>query len=333
MNTADLLYLSRKEVIELAPSPAEAVELAAGVLREHADGQVENPPKPAVHPLPDAFIHAMPGLLRGRRAVGMKWVSGFFGNPARGLPSISGLIVLNDAETGLPTAAMDCTYVTALRTAAVSAVAARHLARPGAAVLGIVGAGLQGRYNLLTLCDVLPALREVRVFDVSAETLARFVEVMGGRVGPTVRPVGSMEDALAGAEVVVTATGWLDHPIFKAAWVQEGALVLPVHSRGWEQGIFERADKFICDDWTQFRASLGAPGGFYDPLPEPYAELGEVVAGRKPGREAPTERIVDFNYGMAAQDVGMASEIFARARERGRGTVLPQLDGVLPFSE
>src|SRR5262245_10143171 len=107
------------------------------VFREKADGRHEMPPKPGVHPGADGFLHAMPAYLPRLRALGMKWVSGYPSNPARGLPYISGLLVLNDPETGIPDAVLDATWITALRTAAASAVAARHLARRASHVLGV----------------------------------------------------------------------------------------------------------------------------------------------------------------------------------------------------
>ena len=333
MAPPELLYLTQQEVIDVAPSLADSVDLIEGVLREHGEKQVENPPKPGVHPLPDTFIHAMPAFLRRRRQVGLKWVSGFFDNPTLGLPSISGLIILNDPNTGVPTAVMDCAYLTALRTAAASGVAARHLANPDAAVLGIVGAGVQGRFNLITVKTAVPALRTVRLFDVVERTSTHFVREMAGHVDCEIQAVDSMAEAILGADVVVTATSQLHEVLFKAAWVREGALVLPVHSYGWEREAIEQADKFVADDWAQLRASVVGPGKLYETLPEPYAELGEIVVGRKPGRESPTERIIDFNYGLAIHDVAMGHEVLARARAKGLGTPLKQLDGVMPFSE
>ena len=332
MPNYELLYLTRQEVIDLCPTIAETVDLIEGVFRDHGQGQVENPPKPAVHPLPGAFLHAMPGLLKRRGLVGLKWVGGFFDNPARGLPSLSGLIVLNDADTGLPTAVMDCAYITALRTAAASGVAARHLARADAAVVGIVGAGLQGRYNLLALREVLPALRRVKVFDTHSPALERFAADMAAHTHLEIAPAPSAEAALRGADVAVTATGWLDEAVFRADWVRPGTLVLPVHSRGWHADAVIRADKFVVDDWQQFRSQLVGPGRFYDALPEPHAELGQIVAGRKPGRTAPDERIIDFNFGLAIHDVALAAEVLTRARARGLGTRLPQIDGRMPYS-
>ena len=118
----ELLYLSQQEVIDVAPTIAESIAIVEGALGEHGEGEVENPPKPAVHPLPKTFIHAMPALLKRKKQVGMKWVSGFAVNYEKGLPTISGLIIMNDAETGIPTAIMDGIYVTAVRTASASAV-------------------------------------------------------------------------------------------------------------------------------------------------------------------------------------------------------------------
>ena len=327
-----LTYLTQQEVINLAPTLAESIDIVEGVLCEHGKKETANPAKPAVHPRPGAFIHAMPGFLRRRRQVGLKWVSGFFSNPKRGLPSLSGLIVLNDPDTGFPTAVMDCAYITALRTAAVSAVAARYLANQDAGTLGIVGSGLQGRYHLMSLKEVLPALRRVWVFDTSDEALRGFVADMSQAARIDIEPAASPKHATTHAEIVVTATSWLNQAIFKAEWVRPGALVLPVHSRGWDLAMLVGADKFVVDDWGQFSAALGGPGGFYHPLPQPYAELGEIVAGIKPGRERLDERIIDFNYGLAIHDVAMATEVLRRARQAGVGTPLPQLDGRMPFT-
>ena len=261
----------------------------------------------------------------------MKWVSGFFGNPGSGLPSISGLIVLNDPQTGFPIAVMDAAYITAVRTAAISGVAARFLARGDAETLGIVGAGVQGRYSLITLARAVPGLQHARVFDTDDRTLARFCAAMPEHVGLRIDPVSSARDALEAADLLVTATGQLHTVEFFADWVCRGALVLPVHSAGWEPAVIHQADKFVVDDWRQFRSSLGGPDGFYGEMPEPHAQLGEIVAGKKPGRERGDERIINFNYGMAIQDIGVATEVLRRAREHGMGTPLRQLDGIMPF--
>lgn len=333
MEPIEFLYLSQQDVVDTGVSFADAVVSAEEVLREHGAKAVENPPKPGVHPGEGNFLHAMPAYLGQSGRVGLKWVSGFFDNPARGLPSIMALIVLNDVETGRPLALMDGTYVTGLRTAAVSGVAAKHLANGDARVIGLVGAGLQGRYHLLTLKDILGSVETVRVFDIDTATLERFIADMSSETPFAIEAGSSARDVIRGADVVITATSGLDAPVFAESWVAEGALVLPVHSKGWEQAMIERADRFIVDDWGQFATYLGPPGGFYETLPEaPDAELGEVVAGLKPGREVPTQRILSFNPGLAMQDVGLASVVFARARKQGLGQRLTLTDRGLPFA-
>ena len=332
MSALELLYLSQQQVVDVAPSVAESVEIIEGALREHGEKEVENPPKPSVHPMPRTFMHAMPGLLRRKKQVGMKWVSGFSTNRERGLPNISGLIVLNDPETGIPIAIMDGVYVTAIRTAAVSAVAARHLARSDARVLSIIGAGVQGRYHLLTIKSTVPAIELVRVYDIIPATLERYVSELSPHVDCTIEAAESIDAAIRDADILAsTATGLRGQTVFKADCVRAGALALPVHSLGWAPEAITQADKLVTDDWHQLSTSLVGPGKTFESLPEPYAELGQIVAGQKPGRENDSERIIGFNYGMAIEDVCLASEILARAQARGIGTRLAQLDGKLPY--
>ncbi|MEN8129351.1 MAG: ornithine cyclodeaminase family protein [Pseudomonadota bacterium] len=329
----NLLYLSQQDVIDVAPTVAESVDIVEYALHEHGEKQVENPPKPGVHPLPRTFIHAMPALLRRKKQVGMKWVSGFSSNYERGLPNISGLIIMNDPETGIPTAIMDGVFVTAMRTAAASAVAARYLARSDSRVLSIVGAGIQGRYHLLTIKSTVPAIERVRVFDVIPETLERYVSEMGQYVDCEIEAADSIDDAIRDADILVsTAAKLRGQVVFKEDCIRPGALALPVHSLGWAPEAIRSADKLVVDDWHQLSSALIGPGKSYESFPEPHAELGEIIAGKKPGRETDIERIIGFNYGLAIEDVAMGSKILARAQAKGIGTQLKQLDGSLPYT-
>src|SRR5512146_1875711 len=128
-----VLYLSQADVAAVDVPMASIIDAVEDAFRERAAGRVEMPPKIGIHPGPrsaDNFIHAMPASLPGRGSAGIKWVSGYPGNASRGLPYITGLLILNDPETGMPLAVMDCTWITAKRTAAASAVSAKYLARP-----------------------------------------------------------------------------------------------------------------------------------------------------------------------------------------------------------
>lgn len=322
----DFLYLSRQDVEAAGVGVREAVATAEEVLLECSTGRMENPPKPGIHPMPDAFIHAMPGYLPGLEVAGMKWVSGFSSNPAHGLPAVLGLLVLNDVRTGQPLSVMDCSWITEIRTAAVSAVAARYLARRDASVVGLVGAGVQGRAHALCLPVALPRLRVLRVFDTDSRALQAFQAELGGSVPFEIQAVPSVRAALEGADVVITATGKLSQPIFRLDWTPEGALILPVHSGGWEKRAPFRVEKFVVDCWEQFRHAQEGSGGYYGALPAPYAELGAVVAGRAPGRENDNERILDHNYGMAVQDIALGLKILQAAESRGLGTRVPLME-------
>jgi ornithine cyclodeaminase/alanine dehydrogenase len=240
--------------------------------------------------------------------------------------------VLNDVKTGQPLAVMDGGYITNLRTAAVSAVAAKYLANEDAKVLGIVGAGIQGRYHLLSLKEVLKEIEVVRVFDIYPEVSQKLLSLMSMKVPFKIEVCNSIQDVMEDADVLLTATGHLDERIFKEKMVKEGTLVLPVHTRGWEKSALTKSDKFIVDDWRQFNSFVGGTDGYYAPLPELYSELGRIVVGEKPGRENPKERIIDFNVGIAIHDVAVASEVLARAREKGLGTVLPFMEDNLPLA-
>jgi ornithine cyclodeaminase/alanine dehydrogenase len=326
MKTVEFLYLSQKDVVDVGLSMKDAISIVEAVLTEHGQQEFENPPKPGIHTQEGAFIHAMPGFLPRKKAAGMKWVSGYSDNYQYGLPSIMGLIVLNDPNTGQPIAVMDGGYITALRTAAASGVSAKYLADNDAGVLGIVGTGVQGQYHLSSLTEVLAGIKEVKIFDINESVLAEFMSAAKEHPSLNIMSCASAREVIEGADVIVTATGHLEERVYKEAWVKAGALVLPVHTRGWDQALLNRADKFVVDDWKQFDNALGGSDGYYAPLPELYAELGEIVVRKKAGRENPYERIINFNFGMAIHDVYMATHIFEQAKAKGIGMMLPLLE-------
>ena len=183
------LYLSRADVERVALDMATIIALLEAAFREKGEGRVEMPPKPGIHPRPDAFLHAMAASIPGMGSAGLKWVAGFPENAARGLPYVTGLIVLNDVDTGLPLAVMDATWITAHRTGAATALSARYLARPESSVAGILACGVQGRTNLLALAAVFP-LRKVYAYDHKRENRDRYVSEMTSLLGLEVEPSG-----------------------------------------------------------------------------------------------------------------------------------------------
>ena len=327
-------YLSLEDVIAVGMTLDDAVRIVEASFTEHAEKQVQNPPKLPIHPMPDAFINAMPSFLPRKGACGMKWVSGFPSNVPKGIPSIYGMIILNDVDTGMPIAVMDGTYITAMRTVAVSAAAAKRLCNSDATTMALVGCGLQGRLHTIAMKAVVPSLTSIRVCDAYEPAVESYMSEMRERLPEVSFEVGaSPEDVIREADLVLTATGKLLEPIFNHEWVGEGALVLPIHTQGWDSAIASSMDKLIVDDWAQFR-TVGDK--IYQPLPEgPHAETGEIIAGLKPGREQHSERIVNFNKGISIHDILMAKEVLDMATGKGIGSelTLQNPDTQLPVLE
>ena len=323
MDVSKILYLSRAEVEAVALEMRTVIDLLERAFREKGAGQVEMPPKPGVHTQPDAFIHAMPAYIPALRSAGIKWVSGYPGNQARGLPYISGLLILNDVDTGVPIAVMDCTWITAYRTAAASALSAKYLARPESRTAGILACGVQGRTNLEALAALFPLTRAY-AYDSDPGVQARFVADMSAALDIEVIGADQPRQAVEPCELVVTSGPILKHPdpTIPAGWLQPGAFASAVDFDSYWQGeALAEFDKIATDDHAQFQ--YYRESGYFQHTPEPYADLGEIVAGLKPGRESPDERTLAINLGLALDDMAVAPEIYRRARERGLGTWLP----------
>jgi ornithine cyclodeaminase/alanine dehydrogenase len=323
MTIPTLRYLSRQDVESLAIPMGLVIDAVEAALREKGEGTAEMPPKPGVHPRKDAFIHAMPAFLEGIRSAGLKWVSGFPQNLEKGLPYISGLFILNDVQTGFPLAVMDCTWITGVRTGAASAVAAKYLARPEAATVGIVACGLQGRTNLEAMACVF-RLEKAFAYDIDPRAAAMFAEEMGEKLGLEVAPVDRLRHAVEGLDLVVTSGPILKEPTpsIPAGWLAPGSFACPLDFDSyWTGEAFREVDKLATDDHGQL--SYYREVGYFADTPEPYADLGEIVTRRKAGREDPAERSVSINLGLAIEDVATARIIYERALESGVGTELP----------
>lgn len=315
MKRVDFIYLSQEDVLKLDIPMGKVIELVELGLGEHGHGRVENPPKPGIHSKPDAFIHAMPAYYEGLSIGGLKWVSGYPSNRALGLPQIAGLMIVNDMETGMPLAVMDCRWITAMRTAAVSAITAKYCAKEGAESLGVVGCGVQGRMNLIAFKEVIPRLDAVSVFDINPEAMRRMKTDFETELGLEITPCDGVESTVDGVDMILTATQRLKEPLVRDEWFKPGCLGFGLEaSRAWHGDAILGADKFITDSWDQ-TVHFYEQGAFPDGLPELYAELGEVVAGVKPGRDSQEERILAINIGLALEDVIVADYIYQLAKD------------------
>ncbi len=323
MSAQRFLYLSRADVEAVGLEFRTIISLLETAFREKGEGRVELPPKPGIHPRPDAFLHAMAASIPAMQAAGLKWVAGYPENPGRGLPYVSGLLILNDVETGLPLAVMDCTWITGYRTGAATALAARHLARPDSSTAAILACGVQGRTNLEALATEFP-LRRAYAYDTRRETQDRYVREMSLKLGLDVVGVDEPRQAVEAADLVVTSGPILKQPkpTIECDWLGEGAFASAVDFDSyWTGDALSQIDRLATDDHAQFRYYREL--GYFQQTPEPYADLGELVTGRRPGRQSPTERTMAMNLGLALDDMAVAPEVLRRATDAGLGTWLP----------
>jgi alanine dehydrogenase len=301
-----LVYLSREEVRGLLPDPAGQLDLVERTYEAVAAGRVELPPKPGIHPRKDSFIHAMPAYLRDEDVAALKWIAGYPGNKTRGLPYIAGLVVVNDAETGLPEAIMDGAEITAARTAAASGVCISKWAPEGWRDVAILGCGEQGRYHARVVNGLNPEAR-IRAYDPHPERVDR----LEGRVEAAASP----EEAARGADVVVTAGPIVDDPDspLGPAWLGERWLALPIDFDFYFSAeAVAAADLFLVDDVGQFEYYRSL--GHFRDWPTPAGTVG--------GEHEREARVLCCNLGVGALDAAFAARVLARARETGVGTEL-----------
>jgi ornithine cyclodeaminase/alanine dehydrogenase-like protein (mu-crystallin family) len=320
-----MLYLSRADVEAVALDMPSIIRCLETAFLEKAQGRVEMPPKRGIHPRKDAFIHAMPASIPALRSAGLKWVSAFPENKARGLPYISGLIILNDADTGIPYAVMDATWITAYRTGAKTAIAAKHLARPQSEVAGIIACGMQGRTNLIALASVFN-LKRVYAYDHNPETQARYITEMQQRFDFEFIGVREAKQAVVESDLVVTSGPILPdpRPTIRRGWLKPGGFGSAVdYDSYWDGEALAQMDRLCTDDLPQFEDHRRS--GYFKHTPTPDTELAELVAGTKPGREDEQQRTLAMNLGLAMDDMAVAPEVYRLARERGLGTWLPLL--------
>ena len=305
----ELLFLSRRDVVRLLPPLDEQIDLAEETYRALARGHVEMPPKPGIHPRPNAFLHAMPAYLADGDVAALKWVSGYPENPARGLPYISGLIVVNDADTGLPTAVLDAAEITAARTAAASGVCIRRFAPDAWRTVGLLGCGEQGRYHARIVSALRPEAR-IRAWDPVPERVGTLEGRVDGAGGPRA--------AVDQAEIVITAAPIVEQPspVVAREWLGDRYLVLPLDfDASVQRPLIEDADLFAVDDVAQFEHYRAA--GHFQGWPEPSLSLGDAL-----GRGGSYGRVACVNLGIGALDAAFAAAVVDAARRRGLGVTV-----------
>ena len=323
MHARPTLILTRSDV-EALLSPDDCRIAVEEAFRAFGNGEAAVPAITGVRGA-DGSFHIKAGLWRHRRPLFAAKVNGnFTRNAERGLARIQGVVVLSDGATGEPLALMDSQSITTLRTAAATAVAAQHLAREDASIVTICGCGIQGRAQLIALSRIR-RLREVFAFDVKHERARQLAHEMKNALGINARAVDDLTTATRASDIVVTCTS-SNTPLLFSGDVSPGAFVAAVGADSEDKQELDSAllsSATVVTDVTGQCATIGdlhhaiAVGRMS--LDNVHAELGEIVAGRKPGRSATDQTIVFDSTGMALQDVAAAAVVYERAVSAGRG--------------
>jgi ornithine cyclodeaminase/alanine dehydrogenase-like protein (mu-crystallin family) len=254
--------------------------------------------------------------------MGIKWHSEVIGNlEKRGLPNIIGTMILNDAISGAPLSIMSVGTLTAIRTAAMSAVAAKYLSKRDSKVLGVIGSGIQARSHLLAFKEVLP-ISTVKVYDAIGEARQKFVDEMSRLVDMQIEPAKNVEDAALGSDIILTAT--TSHKRFlDENSVSEGAFIAAIGEKEITIGLVEKANKIVVTDLRQAKIDGNLAEFFKEKIVSEdkiYAELSEIVTGKKIGRRSDDELIIFASTGIAICDLAVANVVYKLASEKGIGT-------------
>jgi alanine dehydrogenase len=329
MSAIELTYLNGADVDALALTDDEILDAVRGVLG--AQGRGETVIEPRMHLFPRGASGHF-NVLRGAvpEFAGVKVVGDYVDNHRLGLPSELALLLLMDPATGVPRAIIDATAITEMRTGAVTAIGASYLARSGARILGHVGARGTAYWNVRLLSRVLPALEEIRVHSLRPESRESFARRLSEDLHRPVRSVGTWEECLSGADVMVEASRLTEpEPLLSTAWVTPGTLVIPYGTvSAVELELTDVMDKVVVDDWGQ--AGIGPLGSLRAHVDSGrlsaeslHAELGQIVCGERPGRERDDERILFWHRGLSTTDVALGQAMLAKAQALGIGTTLP----------
>lgn len=316
-----MLFLSDEDVAKIL-SMREAIDAVEAAFGEYAKGSVTMPPRSTI--MLEKYggsVSLMPSYLHETDALATKIISIYPRNPERGLPTTVAWIVVNDPETGMIEALLDGTYLTAVRTGAVTGVAARYLAPKDSRVAAIIGCGVQGRTQAWAVAETCE-LEAIRIFDVSEERMRQFADEMGPKLGVDIILSGSGAEAVGDADVVVTATT-SRNPVVRREWLGDRVHLSAIGSfypdyRELDTDIIREA-KVVVDDRE---AIMEEAGDILIPISEGaitedhiHAELGEIVLGRKDGRNEGDGLTVFKSVGLAIQDSSVASLVLRKYRE------------------
>lgn len=327
MSEIYLTYINGKDIAKLAMTDAEILDAVERALI--AQGKGETVIEPRVHLIPDPAFNGHFNVLRGYVAplglAGVKIVGDFVDNYKLGLPSEMAMLNLFDPKTGIPVAMIDATFITDARTGAITALGARHLARRESKVLGHIGARGTSYWNV-RLLDSLFDFDEIRVHSRRPESRNAFAARLERGLGKKIVITEDWETCVRGADIVVEASR-LERPtpMLKTEWIKPGAFVVPYGTMSAvELSLTDKMDKMVVDDWSQCKGGMfGSLRAHVEAgkLSEQtlYGELGEIVAGRKPGRQSDDETNLFWHRGLSLSDIALGHAILQKAERLGLG--------------
>ena len=330
MSEIYLHYLNHLDVQALAMTDAEIVAaVEAGLL---AQGRGETTIEPRMHLVPEkdypGHFNVLRGYIRPLGVAGVKVVGDFYRNYEIGLPSELALLNLFDPKTGVPVAIIDASDITDMRTGAITAIGAKHLARKNSKILGHIGARGTSYWNVRLLHSIFK-FDEIRVHSRRPESREKFAARLEKDLGTKITVTEDWESCVRGADIVVEASPLeKPTPMLKTEWIKKGACVIPYGTMSAvELSLTDIMDKMVMDDWGQAKAGpLGALRAHVDSgkLSEQtlHAELGQIVAGIKPGRESEDETNLFWHRGLSLSDIALGSAMLEKAKRMGLGQQL-----------
>jgi alanine dehydrogenase len=330
MSEIHFTYLNGPDIARLALDDHEILDAVEAGLRAQGLGQAVIEPRVHLEPDPafKGHFNVLRGYLAPQRLAGVKIVGDYVENWRRGLPSEMALLNLLDPETGMPVALLDATLITEMRTGALTALGAKHLARRDSKILGHVGARGTAYWNV-RLLDRLFDFAEIRVHSQRPDSRDAFARRLSQDLGKTVVATADWQSCLQNADILVEATR-LERPtpLLRTAWVKRGALVVPYGTMSAvELDLTDIMDKLVVDDWGQCRTGkFGALRAHVEAgkLSEAtlHAELCQIVTGAKTGRERPDETILFWHRGLSLSDIALGHAMLEKARRLGIGQQL-----------
>ncbi|MDR6854614.1 ornithine cyclodeaminase family protein [Variovorax guangxiensis] len=330
MSEIYLHYLNHLDVQALAMTDAEIVAAVEDGLL--AQGRGETTIEPRMHLVPEkdypGHFNVLRGYIRPLGVAGVKVVGDFYRNYEIGLPSELALLNLFDPKTGVPVAIIDASDITDMRTGAITAIGAKHLARKSSKILGHIGARGTSYWNVRLLHSIFH-FDEIRVHSRRPESREKFAARLERDLGTKITITEDWESCVRGADIVVEASRLeKPTPMLKTEWIKKGACVIPYGTMSAvELSLTDIMDKMVMDDWGQAKAGpLGALRAHVDSgkLSEQtlHAELGQIVAGIKPGRESEDETNLFWHRGLSLSDIALGSAMLAKAKRMGLGQQL-----------